>query len=327
MYDRLVRQNIDIETTPLDMLEKALVQQKKETVDQDLKTHESTSMLQQVNRILQEVLPLKGINRNHLAIMLKNDIPANIQKAGALKRIIDNEFSIAKAIRELDKISQMPDVEKSGLGDKIKELLAFAKKNIPQTDLRLLKEGDDLSEIQNQLARKILLLEQQVKDVGAEWANSVRQLASNIRENIEVQNYLNRNDVFFQIPILLHDKIANLNVHVFNRNRRKKASMGDDSLDVVLNLETRSLGNLDINLPIQGNAVGVDIMMALPRDSKYLKSFGDMLSRRITNAGFKVSHINCKSAHVQTDYSDNEPTDIQDMNININSASRFEVSI
>jgi hypothetical protein len=165
---------------------------------------------------------------------------------------------------------------------------------LPGADLKALKNGADISDIYNELKDRLSALESRLSRLGMRQDDPVGKIVSSMKDNIRAQEQLNRNQICFQIPFLYNQKPSSLTVYVFDQKRGGKGKKAGETLSVALNLETETLGTLDIGLKVSEKRVDLEIVAANQTVRNYLNGIVGTLSGRVRDAGFTVGDILCE---------------------------------
>jgi hypothetical protein len=138
----------------------------------------------------------------------------------------------------------------SPLGKKILDDISGLKKIIPRTDLKVLKDGTSITDIYNVLKERLSSIESKMIKLGVKADDPVAKTLSSIKDNVKAQEQLSKNQMCFQIPIMYNQKPSSLNVYVFDKRKTGKGGRAGGDFSISLNLETESLGNLDIDITV-----------------------------------------------------------------------------
>jgi hypothetical protein len=153
------------------------------------------------------------------------------------------------------------------------------------------------------------------------------KITGRIKENLELQNYLNHDQTYLQLPVLYHESPAHLQVFVNDRHKGGKGLEDAENLDVVLNLETENFGLLDIRMNIRERTVGLGIQVDDVRQKRKLDAVLEKLSERISKVGFKTRDITCETRQETSTLPEKEEKVRSHPNGRVNSGGRFEIRI
>ena len=179
-------------------------------------------------------------------------------------------------------------------GRAILKELANIKKILPGTNLKILKDGATITDIYSELKNKLRVVETRMSRLGVSPDDPAVKILSSMKENIRAQEHLNKNQICFQIPILYNQKPSSITVYVFDHKRNGKSKKSDDDFSVTLNLETESLGNVDIHMKLIEKNVNLEIVVSNKSTEKYLNGIKSTLETRVREAGFNVGDISCE---------------------------------
>ena len=197
----------------------------------------------------------------------------------------------------------------SPLGRRILDDISRIKRAIPRTDLKRLKEGTSISDIYSELKDGLKTIEGRMLKLGVKADDPVAKALSMIKDNVKAQEQLNKNQMCFQIPIIYNQKPSSLNVFIFDKKKTGKGAGAEGDLSVALNLETESLGPVDISIRVSDWSVNggkqkaqlptkrVDLEITVKDRAvkKYFESIKKDLGNRINEAGFKPGTIECET--------------------------------
>ncbi|MCL2060880.1 MAG: flagellar hook-length control protein FliK, partial [Oscillospiraceae bacterium] len=174
--------------------------------------------------------------------------------------------------------------------------LADIRAFLPRSDLAALKNGVDISDIYNELKARLLALESKFARLFGKQDETVERIISSMKDNVRAQEQMNKGPVCFQIPFMYNQKPSSLTVYVFDRQRGGRARKPGDALSVALNLETQSMGTVDIGMNVSDKRVDLDITVQNKGVRNYLESIAGTLGERVRGAGFAVGTISCSVA-------------------------------
>ena len=300
-------------------------------------------------KILSSVAQLKDISMQHLAFLLKTEVPKNMDSLAAARQVLDNTYSVSKGLETLERlISQslfgsmpqsanalfqslyhhpaMPGMDSfssyyqnadaylsadyllaysgeniwdSKQGRSVLNDLNNIKKLLPGTNLKSLKDGATITDINNEIRSRLYALESKIQSMGIKADDPVAKVLSSIKDNIRAQEQLNKDQVCFQIPFMYNQKPSSLTVYVFDKGRKEKGSKAEGNLSVSLNLETESLGTVDVNMTLSDKLVDLEIVVSNRTVRNYFDSIKNTLNDRVRDAGFKVGSIVCETQEQQ----------------------------
>jgi hypothetical protein len=184
------------------------------------------------------------------------------------------------------------DPDAAGYGHLLRDI-ANLRACLPGSDLAALKNGMDIADIYNELKARLLDIENRIISIFGRQDDSVSKIIASMKDNIRAQDQMNKGPVCFQIPFLYNQKPSSLTVFVFDRKRRGRDKQSGDALNVALNLETQTLGTIDISMKVSEKRVDLDIGVQSKGIRNYLESASGSLGGRIRDAGFAIGEITC----------------------------------
>jgi len=171
--------------------------------------------------------------------------------------------------------------------------LAALRSFLPKADLAALKQGANITDIYSELKTRLWALENRFTRLFGGQDDSVAKIISSMKDNIRAQEQMNRGPVCFQIPFLYNQKPSSLTVYVFDQKKNGRGKKAGDDLSVALNLETQTLGVVDIGMKVSDKKVDFDITVQNRGVRNFLESITGTLGERIRDTGFSVGEITC----------------------------------
>lgn len=166
------------------------------------------------------------------------------------------------------------------LMDKLSESKKIDLNNILDTDLSLLEKKNH-DEILEDLSKEMY-------NASKETVNSklIKEFEL-ARNSIQLQRFIAKspsNEI--KLPIKLHNKLSSLNMLILNNDFKA------DNANVLVALQTKSLGTVQVNIKTNENNVTLNINSNYSDAVKHLKDNVNSLIANLENNGFNVTNIN-----------------------------------
>ncbi len=234
--------------------------------------------------LLQEAIPQMPANRQHLlAMLMKNGMPMSLKSVKELSMLFNNKSNIAHDLKELMALLAKDSNEGQELGEKlqagIKELLAGTKQGKLEAD-RFYEELD----------KTLRLLQDNAGLLDKETRRSLENKIEKIKDTLEAQQQLNKNDTCFQMPVFMKEELRNLQIYVMNKKKNTK-KIDPQNMSILLNMETASVGNLCIYAAVNNRSVMLKIGLDQPEYKRIVEPQAKVLIGLMKDIGYDVKEV------------------------------------
>ena len=244
---------------------------------------------------LQEALPLMATNRQHLlAMMMKNAMPISLKGVKDIAMLLNNKQNITQDIKELLELFD---------GDKKEGIETEAASKL-QTTLKELAVGNkqgklNADKIYEELSKAIKLLESSSGQLNKEQRQAIENKIEKLKDTLEVQQQLNNNDTCFQMPVLMNEELKNLQIYVMNKKKNTK-KIDPQNMSILLNMETNSVGNLNIYVAVSNKNVMLKVGLDKPEFKRVIEPQAKVLIDLMKDIGYEVKEVGFRVNDEQT---------------------------
>lgn len=234
---------------------------------------------------LKEAVPQLTSNKQHLlAMMMKNSIPLTLKGLKELSMLYNNRLNLTQGINELSELLRKNGME--GLSDDVAKLPASIKSLAAG-----LKGGkNDANSFYEELFNTLELISSNSGSLDKESRLALDNKMDKIREVIELQQQMNKNDTSFQIPVILNEELKNLQIYVMNKKKNTK-KIDPQNMSILLNMETSSVGNLCIYAAVAHKSIVLKIGTENSEYRKAIEPQAKVLVNLMKDIGYEVKEL------------------------------------
>ena len=228
--------------------------------------------------------------RNALAGMIEDtfgSIPQNLAQG-----LADGQMTAQEFMNTLSGMMSSSDVDAEKLSkllssDGYKEMFGMVMRDTMRLSPSDIQKKDAISEFYEKVRNNAGKLADALGEKTQEKQDSqLSKALSNIRNNVEFMNDLNRNMTYFQMPVRFSENNANGELYVFT-NKKKLAKKGDD-VSALLHLDMEHLGPMDIYVKLKGKNVSTNFCLESEEMLDFVYAHIDRLNDRLEKLG-----LNC----------------------------------
>lgn len=217
---------------------------------------------------------IKKVNQETLIFMEKNQIPMNLKNLQLVSGLLENPHKLGEEIESFSNLLKETDY-KDELHQAIREIN------------EKLKQGMDPEEAQDELKEKIKEIKGQLLESLLPVKQTVWKTGNDIEKMIDIGKQLQKQDGFYQIPVIINGKAANMNVYLL-KDRDKGALAKKESISAYVAIETEHLGQVRMVIHMDEKNVDFKISGESKEVTEYLKSKEHLFRASIENIGYKV---------------------------------------
>lgn len=235
---------------------------------------------------------IKNINReknNCIAFNIKNNKDMTLKEVQSTSDFFKNKnqlghkiSSFLNDIKKLDKFEKKEDNELRKYADKIEHTVKKYSENIKKGEFKPRRMHDDIREDMKNIRENIDLTKESNKDID--------ERHKEVKESVEKSYVSNKDEKFIQYPIMINEHFSNLNMYYKNR-KNSSENIDKDDMDVVISLDTKNLGNINIHLGVNKSNVKVKIGLDDKNDIDYIKENKDILNNFLDGIGYNLEDI------------------------------------
>lgn len=227
-----------------------------------------TKMVKNISRIgkeIEDVLPL----------LMKNEMDLSLKEVENVSLFLKNQEQLGQKIGQLIQMvgaEVAPDLKRHVL--KIERL----SKEISEK----LKEGIKADDSYYELVKNI---EEMAQDMS--FSDESKEHMEDLRQSLRIQKKLNRKDLCKQFPVAIGEQFKNLQVWMPNKNIKGI----DESLNVLLNLDTNNLGQTHIALKIEKKEIHLTLRVKEKEQMKQLEKHAIFLKEMLQEEGYTLKKL------------------------------------
>ncbi|MEJ8552685.1 DUF6240 domain-containing protein [Tepidibacter sp. Z1-5] len=235
---------------------------------------------------------IKNINReknNCIAFNIKNNKDMTLKQVQSTSDFFNNKnqlghkiSSFLDEIKKSTKVEKKEDIELRNYADKIENTVKKYSDNIKKGDFKPNKVHEDIREDMKNIRENIDLTKESNKDINEKHKE--------VKESVEKSYISNKDEKFIQYPIIINEQFSNLNMYYKNR-KNSSENIDKDDMDVVISLDTKNLGNINIHLGVNKSKVKVKIGLDDKKDIDYIKGNKDLLNNFLEEIGYNLDDI------------------------------------
>ncbi len=235
---------------------------------------------------------IKNINReknNCIALNIKNNKDMTLKEVQSTSDFFKNKNQLGHKISSfLDDIEKSTKFDKEQEGtlrkhaNKIENTVKIYSENIKKGDFKPRRMHDDIHEDMKNIRENINLTKESNKDIDERYKE--------VKESLEKSYVSNKDEKFIQYPIMINEHFSNLNMYYKNRKNSSK-NIDKDDMDVVISLDTKNLGNVNIHLGVNKSKVKVKIGLDDKKNIDYIKDNKDILNNFLEEIGYNLEDI------------------------------------
>ncbi|OPJ56041.1 DUF6240 domain-containing protein [Alkalithermobacter paradoxus] len=216
---------------------------------------------------------------NIISLLMKNNIPIVMKNIKSAYMLLRNKEQIGHNIGDIVEL--------------LKEESSTRLQNICKEISSDVKHGTiDIENVYEEIEKEIKNIKTYELDSKSETL--VSKKIDQIEEGMKFQTNLNKSGDLFQLPIYMNNVLSNLQVYIRDQ-KSKNGKINKENVSVAMNLDTQTLGNLNIYMDI--NKKNINLRIGLESD-KYKSSIEDNKST-VKNIFEKLGYsINNISFHV-----------------------------
>ncbi|SMP67311.1 DUF6240 domain-containing protein [Anoxynatronum buryatiense] len=259
---------------------------KEETV---LPTAPTTYQLEQMATTLSSLQALAGETdrkESLLSLLIKNATPLTLQEVKQMDLFLQNRHQTGQLL------GQMMDLlkEQGNSGNRYAQEAAQQLSRLMEQATGQLRSGQGADEqLYREAARILRDLEPALQQMNPEARENLGQAGERLLNSLELQQQLNREDTVFQLPFMLGGQLQNLQVYFMNQRKNKKIDPQD--MTVLLNFDTRHMGNLNVFVGVKYKKIVMKIGVARQEDKDWIDSRRAQLEEMLAAMDFEIKDL------------------------------------
>ncbi|KAB3539644.1 hypothetical protein F8154_00385 [Alkaliphilus pronyensis] len=230
---------------------------------------------------------ISSIKDSIISLLMKNNTPQNLSSVQNISMLLYNRQQLAHNIEDL--LMKSKEWELSSLKE-ANELQQSLKDLTNQ-----IKSGKvDTDKLYDKLLNNAKNLSEKIVEINPELRKDVEKQLEKIISNLQQQGELSKNDTMLQLPVMMNDKLSNLQIYVMNKKKNSK-KIDPNNMSILLNIDTSTMDDINVYVGVTGKMVDIKIGVkevqykkAIERELKNLEGLMDKAGYQIKDVSFKV---------------------------------------
>ncbi len=219
-----------------------------------------------------------------IALLMKRNKPIS------LKEIQKNSFLLKNKDQVGHKIGDMIDFLEEREEEDNKEGAAVLK-SVSKDISKKLKEGNvNPEKAYEEIMNAVKEVKNNVKIQEEEGSKTFHKKYKELLDTLEQSHRLNKEEKMLQFPLYMNEQFTNLNMFFRDRQKGNK-KMDAEDMSVVLSLETKNMGNVNIQLKVDKKQVKVEMGISKEEDKTYIEKYEGILNQLLEKVGYELGDI------------------------------------
>ncbi|MEN1761841.1 DUF6240 domain-containing protein [Anoxynatronum sibiricum] len=259
---------------------------KEETV---LPTAPTTYQLEKMATTLSSLQALAGETdrkESLLSLLIKNATPLTLQEVKQMDLFLQNRHQTGQLLGQIMDLLK----EEGNNGNRYAQEAVQQLSRLMEQATGQLRSGQGADEqLYRDAARILRELEPALQQMNPEARESLGQAGERLLNSLELQQQLNREDTVFQLPFMLGGQLQNLQVYFMNQRKNKKIDPQD--MTVLLNFDTRHMGNLNVFVGVKYKKIVMKIGVARQEDKEWIDARREKLEEMMAALDLEIKDL------------------------------------
>ena len=216
-----------------------------------------------------------------LPLLIKNSLPINLKQISNMQLLLSNKDQIAPETQKILKLLERSDRKE------LREIEGKFKGFLKATSIEMKSGKFDIERTYNELAKWIREIENKAYLFNKTEKEALGKIGERLKDSLDLQNQLNRNDTMFQLPIMMENQLRNLQIYIMNKKRNSR-KIDPNDMSVLLNFETNNMGNINIYTSINHKKVNMKIGVKNHRDRKIFEKNSHLIGELLSKIGYEL---------------------------------------
>lgn len=258
----------------------------------------------QYGSLLNYTQALRGMKTYQAALTAKFNDMHSIKNIGIRDLAVfvsgtSNKLSLSRVVDNLEFIIRHDKHPDEKINKEIAEILDNIKDELPRADLKNFKQEGIIEfcsfmrEKVKYMKQKLEVLQAVITNTGGYLSGAVSKVINDLNDISFLYSHAQKDFVFAQVPFIYNGRVSNLNLIINKKRNRFNMKEGEEPYCVSMNLETNTLGVLDIGLEIKGRSVKASIRVEKDSYKEYFMKMSSQLQKKISDAGFNLQNFSC----------------------------------
>lgn len=216
----------------------------------------------QIEKIMNQTKGLENISSNTLKFLKEQNIPLTISNIYMADKIIKNPFLLGDMLREYETVT----------GEKLQS---------PVNNHNQQNGENILEQLQEELKEQVPI------QLSATQSTKAYVIGKELDQMCQMQKHIINNDGIYQIPVVLHYGLSNLNIYVMNE-KEQSSSLQKEELRAYMSMKTKNLGIIQVHIHIQDHALSFEMIGETAYITTQLQKDSNGLKKAIETIGYNV---------------------------------------
>ncbi|SDJ93202.1 DUF6240 domain-containing protein [Natronincola ferrireducens] len=222
-----------------------------------------------------------------LSLLIKNSIPMTFKSLTRTDLLINNHQQITSQIHEALRILEKSNnKELKDLGTKLRVVVEEGS-----TSLKLGKFN--IGRFHQELGRLIEGVEDKLHLMDENTRRDFQQNKDSLRESLQLQSQLNKDDILLQVPVMMENQMKNLQIYILNKKKGSR-KIDPNNMSVLLNFETNNMGNVNIYAAVNRKQVTMKIGVKSQRDGHLFEVHKKQIEGLLEGLGYELKEVSFK---------------------------------
>lgn len=219
-----------------------------------------------------------------LSLFMKNAIPLNLKEVEQMSFFLNNQQQITSDLNDiLGTLKKSKNEEIKDLGLKIEEFLKESTENLKSGNLRGERFYQQLGRWMREVDSKSHFMEATVKQ-------DFEKNSEDLRESLNLQSQLNKEDAVLQFPIMMENQLKNLQMYILN-NKKSSKKIDPDNMSVLLNFDTNNMGNINIYTAVNYKKVVMKVGVKNLQDKNLFENNIKKIEGLLKELGYELKEM------------------------------------
>ena len=222
-----------------------------------------------------------------------SDFPKDNMQVFSENSSLKADADINQLFKEItDYFNEHPDIPKETLNDIIKEpLYKGLLKNIISNSFAMepkdVTKPGELSKLYEKVLKQTEALERMVANINNKAADTIKNQANEIKQNINFMNSASEMYNFVQIPLKMYNQ--NTDSMLYVKQNKKSSYEAGEEITAFLHFDMEYLGSTDVFISLKEANVACKWNLANEDSMNLIEENLDLLTQRLEEKGFSVT--------------------------------------
>jgi hypothetical protein len=234
----------------------------------------------EVEKALKDIRCLEGKSYDILPLAMRNGLDISLSELQKLNRFYENRNGLGEILNDL--VKQGKSIQNEEVENEVRKL---EEKSKDVSDS--LKKGDGKAKgYYKELIKGFADLS---NSFNSERGSRFNDILKRAKDSMRIQNALSKEDLVFQLPILMGDTFKNLQVIIPNLNK----GIDKNSMTFLISINTSKLGNLKFSLDVKGKDISMEFV-ADEKSASHISENRSLLEDGLNNIGYNLIGLSIK---------------------------------